>query len=172
MLARRLILAPVAALGAMLLVGAIIDSGEQARIARSTGPTQLAVPADPALAAEARRVHQAEGAAARCSGAAACTAEVTSARVRDAALEIDRWPQDRRFRIVRSSLRTQLLTQAMLIDQRAASDLDGRETYATRVRLRGLEQELDQAIMAAARAQRSAGLMSPTAFLAVVDEHT
>ncbi|MCW2921798.1 MAG: hypothetical protein JWL76_1672 [Thermoleophilia bacterium] len=172
MLSRRLILAPVIALGAMVLVGAIIDSGERARMARADGLTQLSVPADPALATEARRVRQAATAAERCSGTAACTAEVTSARVRDAAHEIDRWPADRRFQLVRATLRTQLLTQAALIEQRTASDVDGRSTYATRARLRDLEHQLDDATLDAARAQRSAGLLSRAAFDALVEDLT
>jgi hypothetical protein len=168
--ARRLIAVPVVALTAALLVGAIIDSGQRARMARAAGPEQLAIPADPSLTAEARRIRQAADAAARCSSEASCSYEATAARVRREADAIDGWPIDRRFQHVRDTLRAQLLAEAAVLDQRAADAVDGRSTYATRARLRSLEQRHDAAILDAARAQRAAGLMTRPAYDALVDE--
>lgn len=168
--ARRLIAVPVAALAATLLVGAIIDSGQSARMARASGPAQVAIPADSSLAAEARRVRQALDSAARCSGEAFCGPEATAARVRREADSISTWPTDRRFQRVRDTLRTELRAQAAVLDQRAADAVDDRSTYASRARLRALENRLDAARIDAAGAQRAAGLMSRAAFEALVDE--
>lgn len=168
--ARRLIAVPIVALAASLLVGAIIESGHRARMSRTAGPAQAALPADPSLAAEARRVREAADSAARCSSAASCSQEATVARVRHAAAAIDGWPVDRRFTIVRQSLRTQLLAQATVLDQRAADAVDGQSTYASRASVRTLERRLDAATINSARAQRAAGLITRAAFDALVDE--
>lgn len=168
--ARRLIVVPVVALAATLFVGAVIDSGERARMARAVGPGELTIPADPTLTDETRRIRQATDAATRCSSAASCTPEASAARVRREAEAITSWPEDRRLQLVRDTLRTQLLAQALVLDHRAADALDGRTTYATRARLRELEARHVDAILAAARAQRAAGLMTRPAYDALVDE--
>ncbi len=168
--ARRLIAVPVVALTAALLVGAIIDSGQRARMARDAGPTPVTIPTDPSLAAEARRVRQALDSVARCSGAASCTTEATAARLRLEADSISTWPTDRRFQRVRDTLRTQLRAQAAVLDQRAADAVDGRSTYASRARLRALEARLDTATLDAIRAQRAAELITRATFDALFDE--
>ena len=168
--ARRLIAAPLIALVATMFVGAVIDSGQRARMTRAAGPVPLAVPEDPVRTVEAGRIQSAIEAGARCTGAASCTPEASAARVRGTAVELGTWAYDRRFQHVRASLQAQLLAQANVFDLRAAIAVDGRTSTTERARHQFLERRLDDATLEAARAQRAAGLISRAAYDAIVDE--
>ncbi len=163
--ARRLIAVPVAALAAVLLVGAVIDAGARSRETRAAADTAAAQIDDPAVAVEARRVREALAAADRCTGPADCTTSGAAARVRHAADAVAGWSWDQRFTNVRTTLRAQLLAQAALLEQRRVLEARSDEpTTADRARLEELEQRLDHAARATTIAQRSAGLIDRVAY--------
>ena len=171
--ARRLILAPVVALAAVALVGAIIDSGQRARLADRIEVTAGVTATDPGLDAEARRVRDAIASARQCSPlGGGCSTEVVAARLRRTAGDVGRWRYEHRFRAVRETLRIQLLLEADVLDQRAANEVDGHTTFRERARLDELEERRDDAALASARAQREAHLVDRATYDALVEDLT
>jgi hypothetical protein len=170
--ARRIIFFPLLAVLAVLLVGAVIDAGRAARTARAAGGpgSGASTPADPALTAESERIQLVLAAARDCSGSETCSAEATAARIRRAAARIDTWPYDRRFQQVRSTLREQLLLDAVLLDARSLHARSNGGGAVQRARLEQLERRAADAAITAARAQRAAGLIDRAAYDARVDE--
>ena len=136
---RRLLVVPVITLLALIVAGAIVDAGRQARRAQASTATPFAALDDDAARSEHLRIRGAFDAATTCSGAVDCGSEATAARTRRVIQQVDAWAYDRRFDLVRSRVRAllavraaQLDQQALVPDQRRDEELDDRGAIADR----------------------------------------
>jgi hypothetical protein len=162
MQSRRLILAPLVVLASALFVGAVIESGQQARN-RSTSDHPLVV-RDASIGAETNRVAGALQAETRCIGAFECGAAQRATRVRSEAAAIRRWPSDQRFAQARDALRTLLELRAKIIVQQSAMDLDGRRSARELDRLDVLQDRYHRAARSSIDSRHAVGLLD-------ADEH-
>lgn len=157
MLSRRLIAAPVVAFVATALVAAVIDTGQRTRGEPVVGPAHAAV--DPAIDAENARIDAVMRSEVRCVGRVDCDASRSSARVRAAASEIERWPVDARFQGARQALAAQLLARSLVLQQQSMAAIDGRTSPAEATRLESLVESWRSARRSTADAQLRAGLI-------------
>ena len=154
---RRLIIAPLVVLASALFVGAVIESGQQAR--ERSGPSRPDVVQDAGIRAEIDRVASALQVESACIGAAECGADRRAARVRTEAESIRRWPADQRFEQVRQSLRELLELRATIITQEAAMDLDGSRSRRENDRLDMMQDRYRSAARSTIDARHAVGLL-------------
>lgn len=165
---RRLIVTPLVVLASALFIGAVIESGQQAR--EHAIPTRPSVMKDARIHAEIDRVTAAMQVESACIGANECSAARRAARVRSEAAAIRRWPADQRFEQERQALRDLLELRAAVIMQEAAMDLDGIRSSRERTRLDELLARQHHAARSALDARHAVGLLDDAAYRAALTD--
>lgn len=155
---RRLVTAPVVALVATLLVGAVIDSGQRTRASQLRVP--VPVTDDVELAAERLRIAATLRAAGSCARGRGCASSEDAAMLRAAARRIELWPAAARFEPARTSLQAQLTAEAAVLDQRAAMAVDHAVSSREQERLAQLERAALRASRRALDAQLALDLLT------------
>lgn len=164
---RRLITAPLVVLASVLFVGAVIETGQQAR--ERSVPARADITQDAGIRAEIDRVATAMQAETRCIGAFECGADQRAARVRSEVAAVGRWPADQRFAQERDALMTQLELRAAIIVQRAAMKLDGELSIRERERLSNMRSSYRRAARDAIDARHAVGLLNDTEYAGALD---
>ena len=154
---RSLIVAPIALLTAAGLVGAVIDSGQQARAGGVQARLQST--GTPDSDAELVRIRSALDAERRCLGSIDCSDTSAARRVRAEAERIADWPDGASFMESRRLLQRRMRARADLLELRAVATADDRLSTNDRELLSDAAVAWIDAASAELDARRDAGLV-------------
>ncbi len=158
---RTLVIAPVSVLVTAIVVGAVIDTGQQVRAADLTTPREPTASGPQALA-ERVRVEAVLDAERRCVGPVDCSDARAAERLRAGAEDVAGWTPVARYQDSRRLLVDRLRARADLLETRAIAGADDELSTDDRLLLDAAASRWLEAASSELDARASAGIITDT----------